>query len=43
MVKGISPSRMRYKGYGSRKPRESNDTPEGMRANRRVEFKILEV
>lgn len=41
--KGIDIKMLSYKGYGSRKPRMSNDTKEGMRANRRVEFTILEV
>jgi outer membrane protein OmpA-like peptidoglycan-associated protein len=41
--KGINRAMMRYKGYGSSKPRWSNDTPEGLRKNRRVEFTILEI
>lgn len=41
--KGIRASRIRYKGYGKTRPRESNDTPEGKRANRRVEFTITEM
>jgi outer membrane protein OmpA-like peptidoglycan-associated protein len=43
LKQGINIKRLRYKGYGKRKPRMSNDTPEGMRANRRVEFTILEI
>lgn len=38
--RGIKPERVSFRGYGSRKPRYSNDTPEGRRKNRRVEFKI---
>ncbi len=41
--KGIQRSRLRYKGYGSSKPRWSNSTADGMRKNRRVEFTILEI
>lgn len=40
-TKGITPTQIKYKGYGSTKPRMSNATPEGQRANRRVEFKII--
>lgn len=39
--KGITPQRISYKGYGSRKPRYPNTTAEGKRKNRRVEFKII--
>lgn len=42
-AKGVNRANIRYKGYGSSKPRWSNDTPEGLRKNRRVEFTILEV
>jgi outer membrane protein OmpA-like peptidoglycan-associated protein len=41
--KGISPSRLEYKGYGKRKPIASNNTKEGRRRNQRVEIKILNV
>ncbi|HEX2901086.1 MAG TPA: OmpA family protein, partial [Bacteroidia bacterium] len=41
--KGVNRANIRYKGYGSTKPRWSNDTPEGLRKNRRVEFTILEI
>ena len=41
--KGIPRTRLRYKGYGSSKPRWSNDNAEGLRKNRRVEFTILEI
>lgn len=39
--KGILASRMTYVGYGSKRPKCSNATPEGKRCNRRVEFTIL--
>ncbi|MFC0266781.1 OmpA/MotB family protein [Kushneria aurantia] len=35
---GIAPSRMRAVGYADTRPVESNDTPEGRAANRRVEI-----
>lgn len=37
---GIDTSRMTVKGYGETAPAYSNDTPEGMAQNRRVEFLI---
>lgn len=37
---GIDPSRVTVKGYGETAPAYSNDTPEGMAQNRRVEFLI---
>lgn len=42
-AQGVNRAMMRYKGYGSSKPRWSNDIPEGLRKNRRVEFTILEI
>ena len=40
--RGINSERFIYKGSGSSKPIASNDTPEGMAKNRRVEITILE-
>ncbi len=37
---GISSSRLSYKGYGQRGPVATNDTAEGRRQNRRVEFNL---
>ncbi|MFA6925201.1 MAG: OmpA family protein [Bacteroidales bacterium] len=39
--KGISKSRLTYKGYGSEQPIATNSTAEGRQQNRRTEFKIL--
>ena len=36
--RGIAGSRLEARGYGSSRPVASNDTPEGRRENRRVEF-----
>ncbi len=41
--KGISASRLKYKGYGKRKPVASNFTKEGRKKNQRVEIKILSI
>jgi len=38
---GIDGNRIKTKGYGKTKPKESNDTEEGRAVNRRVEFVIL--
>ncbi len=40
VTKGISSSRMNYKGYGEANPQASNDSREGRRQNRRVEFDL---
>ena len=40
--KGISKDRLSYRGYGKRHPIADNNTEEGMAANRRTEFKIVE-
>ena len=41
--KGIPAERLRYKGYGKRKPVASNKTKEGRKKNQRVEIKILKI
>ena len=38
VAQGVEAARLTAKGYGSTKPLESNDTPEGKANNRRVEF-----
>ncbi len=38
---GISPARLKVKGYGFTRPVASNDTPEGRALNRRVQLKPL--
>lgn len=40
--KGISSTRLEYKGYAYLQPIATNDTEEGRQQNRRVEFKVLE-
>lgn len=40
---GIPPVQLRHKGYGKRFPIASNETPEGLRKNQRVEVKILAI
>ncbi len=37
--KGVSTSRLTAQGYGPDKPTKTNETPEGRRRNRRVEFR----
>ena len=37
----IEAKRVRYKGYGSKKPIADNTTAEGRQKNRRTEFKII--
>ena len=39
--KQIDPSRLRYQGYGKRKPIADNATEEGRAENRRTEFRII--
>jgi outer membrane protein OmpA-like peptidoglycan-associated protein len=39
--KGVDPDRLQYEGYGSQFPIDSNETPEGRRRNRRVEFLLI--
>ncbi len=41
IAKGIEPSRVKYKGYGKRRPIATNKTPEGRKKNQRVEITIL--
>lgn len=40
--KGISEERLQFRGFGETQPMSSNDTAEGQKLNRRVEFVILE-
>lgn len=40
-LKGISPSRLFQRGYGSQKPLKPNDSEQNRQLNRRIEFKIL--
>jgi OmpA-OmpF porin, OOP family len=40
--RGVEAPRLIGKGFGQEKPAQSNDTPEGRDANRRVEFNILQ-
>lgn len=40
--RGVDPARLSSKGYGESQPAYRNDTEEGRRKNRRVEFKVLD-
>lgn len=40
---GIAADRVQFKGYGKKNPIQQNTTPEGRRANQRVEIKILKI
>jgi len=39
--KGVADNRLRAVGFGQEKPADTNDTPVGREANRRVEFNIV--
>jgi outer membrane protein OmpA-like peptidoglycan-associated protein len=39
--RGLAAERLEVAHYGERRPLESNDTPEGRRMNRRVEFELI--
>lgn len=41
--KGVDKNRLTYKGYGSSDPVESNNSIEGRKKNRRIEFEIVKV
>ncbi len=41
LAKGVRKNRLQVKGYGMGRPRASNRTAAGRRANRRVEFEII--
>lgn len=41
--KGISKTRLSYKGYAYLQPIATNDTDEGRQQNRRVEFKVISI
>lgn len=41
LKKGIQASRLSFEGHGSSQPVTSNETADGRKANRRVEFKVL--
>lgn len=40
--RGADPRNLEWVGYGEERPLTSNDTPEGRRTNRRVEFRIVD-
>lgn len=41
--KGITAERVQFRGYGKKNPIQQNTTPEGRKANQRVEIKILKI
>jgi outer membrane protein OmpA-like peptidoglycan-associated protein len=41
IAKGIDKGRLEWKGYAFNQPVAPNDTPEGRKKNRRVEFKVI--
>ena len=41
VARGIDAKRLRYRGFGKSMPVDTNDTPEGRRRNRRVEYRVL--
>ncbi|HNQ68380.1 MAG TPA: OmpA family protein [Bacteroidales bacterium] len=43
LSKGVSASRLSYKGYAYSQPIATNDTEEGRQQNRRVEFKVVSI
>jgi len=43
VAKGILKDRIKYKGWGKRKPIASNGTPNGRKKNQRVEIKIISI
>ena len=40
--KGVSPQNLKAVGFGSERPLDDNDTPQGRARNRRIEFVIIE-
>lgn len=42
ILRGVSPGRLSYRGYGKTQPLTTNETAEGRRKNQRVEVKVLE-
>lgn len=39
--RGIEKERLSFRGYSDSQPIESNDTPEGRKSNRRIEFRVI--
>jgi len=42
VLKGVSPSRLTWRGFADTKPISENTTPEGRAQNRRTEFRVIE-